>query len=282
MKQLAEYGPLALFFIVFFAFGKDIYLATAVLMITYSIGMLILWKLDGHLSKTHQIMWLAIVIFGGLTVILRNELFIKWKPTIANWIMAVVFLGSHHIAQKKPLIQSMLGNSIKLEQHDWYSLSKLWIGFFILCGALNLYVAYNYPTDFWVKFKVIGLLGLTLVFSVIQGIWLMKKADFSEDENSIETQKNQTALPRIEKIRMKLNSAFTDASIELEDESHLHIGHAGAQDGRGHFRLNIVSEAFSNKSRIQRHQMIFSALDQMMQTDIHALSIIAKTPDEVF
>ncbi len=85
---------------------------------------------------------------------------------------------------------------------------------------------------------------------------------------------------RATKIESILTSSFTPSRILVKDQSHLHAGHAGAQDGRGHFAVTIVSEQFTGQSKIARHRMIFDALGDMMQTDIHALSIKALTADE--
>jgi len=236
------------------------------------------------------------MLFGGLTVFLRNELFIKWKPSIANWAFAAAFLWSHRFAQQ-PLIQTALGKVVNLKPKDWLSLSWFWIIFFTLVGIANLYVAYTYDTEFWVKFKVIGLMGATLVFSVLQGIWLMKKGEFIEDSDDTDDtaieQKTTTSdinqanttptdAPRIERIRQILSNHFPDANIDLQDESHLHAGHAGAEDGRGHFRLDIVSKELTGLSAVKKHQLIYAALGDLMQTDIHALAIHASSPDEIF
>ncbi len=87
-------------------------------------------------------------------------------------------------------------------------------------------------------------------------------------------------MTRIEKIRATLEQALQPVSIEIEDESHLHAGHAGAATGRGHFSVNIVSTVFAGKSAVARHRMVYAALDGLMQTDIHALSVKARTPEE--
>lgn len=85
---------------------------------------------------------------------------------------------------------------------------------------------------------------------------------------------------RVEQIRATLQSALQPSVLDIEDESHLHAGHAGAATGRGHFRLLIVSAAFAGLPPVQRHRRVYEALGGLMQTDIHALSITAKTPDE--
>lgn len=86
---------------------------------------------------------------------------------------------------------------------------------------------------------------------------------------------------RVESIRERLLDALDPELLEIADESHLHAGHAGARDGRGHFRVMIVSPAFAGQTRIQRHQLIYAALGELMQTDIHALSIQAFAPGEI-
>ena len=85
---------------------------------------------------------------------------------------------------------------------------------------------------------------------------------------------------RLQLIRHELETQFAPTELLIKDQSHLHAGHAGAQDGRGHFDVTIVSAKFSGKSRVQRHQMIYDALRDLLQTDIHALSIKAFTPSE--
>jgi BolA protein len=86
---------------------------------------------------------------------------------------------------------------------------------------------------------------------------------------------------RVSAIQQQLQAALSPASLEIIDESHLHAGHAGARDGKGHFAVQIVSDQFAGLSPIKRHKLIYSVLADLMQTDIHALSIKALTPDEV-
>jgi BolA protein len=85
---------------------------------------------------------------------------------------------------------------------------------------------------------------------------------------------------RIDRIRAYLQTEFTPNKLEIEDDSHLHEGHAGAKEGKGHFRIRIVSERFLNIRPIDRHRMVFKALGDMMDTDIHALSVAASVPDD--
>lgn len=85
---------------------------------------------------------------------------------------------------------------------------------------------------------------------------------------------------RVEMIRSQLTAALSPIELDIEDESHRHAGHAGARDGRGHFRVRIVSAAFTGKSALARHRAVYSALGDLMQTDIHALAIDARAPEE--
>ena len=85
---------------------------------------------------------------------------------------------------------------------------------------------------------------------------------------------------RVELIRRELTAALNPTELDVEDESHRHAGHAGARDGRGHFRVRIVSAAFTGKSALARHRAVYAALGDLMQTDIHALAIDARTPEE--
>lgn len=87
-------------------------------------------------------------------------------------------------------------------------------------------------------------------------------------------------MTRVERIRAVLEAAFAPSRLEVEDDSHRHAGHAGARDGRGHFNVLIVSQAFAGKAPLARHRAVYAALADMMQTDIHALSIQARTPTE--
>jgi len=85
---------------------------------------------------------------------------------------------------------------------------------------------------------------------------------------------------RVELIRQRLRDGLGARTVEVEDDSHKHIGHAGAKDGRGHFNVTVVSDAFENKSLVERHRMVYEAVGDLMDTDIHALSIQARTPAE--
>ncbi len=191
MKLLFDLFPVVLFFIAYKMY--DIYTATVVIIVASVVQVLYFYAKHKRIEKMHIITLVLILVLGGLTLYLQDEDFIKWKPTIVNWGFALVFLGSHYIGDK-PIVQRMMGQVIQLPELIWERLSLLWIIFFIVSGITNLYVAFNYDTDTWVNFKLFGLMGMTLVFIVIQGIYInrhMQEID-SEAEDTDEDRASKT------------------------------------------------------------------------------------------
>lgn len=179
MKLLIDLFPVILFFIAYKMY--DIYTATAVIIIATFVQVGYLYAKNKRVEKLHVITLVLIVLLGGLTLLLQDADFIKWKPTIVNWGFAVVFLGSHYIGQK-PIIQRMMDSMIALPELVWSRLSWLWIGFFILSGASNLYVAFNYDEDTWVNFKLFGLMAMTIIFILLQGVYIHRHMEDLEPE----------------------------------------------------------------------------------------------------
>lgn len=174
MKLLFDFFPILLFFICYKFFG--IYVATAVAMFA-SLLQVILHRLKYQsYENMHLISLGLIMVLGGATIFFHNPWFIKWKPTGIYWLSAVVFLGSSFIG-KKPLIQKMMGDNISLPKLIWGRLNAAWAIFFLIMGALNIYVAYHYDTNFWVNFKLFGGAGLTLLFVFVQAIYLTKHVE---------------------------------------------------------------------------------------------------------
>ena len=121
-------------------------------------------------------MWMSlavIVVFGGATLLLQNETFIKWKPTVFYWLFAAVLLVAQ-FGFKKNLIRAMMEKQVTMPEPIWVRLLHSWVGFFAAMGVLNLYVAYNFSTDAWVNFKLFGGIGLMLLFVFAQAIMLAK------------------------------------------------------------------------------------------------------------
>jgi intracellular septation protein len=167
MKFLFDIFPIVVFFVAFKLAG--IYVATAVaIAATFAqVG----WSWWRH-RKVDGMLWVSlgiIVIFGGATLLLRDETFIKWKPTVLYWLFSAVLLASELLFRKN-LIRAMMQSQMSLPESVWSKLSRSWAAFFAVMGALNLYVAHHFPTDVWVNFKMFGGIGLLLVFAFGQAL----------------------------------------------------------------------------------------------------------------
>jgi intracellular septation protein len=178
MKILVDFLPILLFFVVYKL--VNIYWATAAAMAAALVQVLFHWFKYHRLDRMQVITLVLITLLGGMTLLLHNEIFIKWKPTAINWAFALIFLGSHFIG-KKPLIQRMLDQNIQLPATIWTRLNIGWTIFFLLMGIVNLFVAYYFDTDIWVDFKLFGMLGLTLLFVILQSLYLAKHATLAAD-----------------------------------------------------------------------------------------------------
>lgn len=183
MKFLADFFPILLFFIAYKMY--DIYVATAVAIVAALVQVAYAWHKHRHVENMQWITLGLIAVFGGLTLFLQDETFIKMKPTAINWLFAIAFLGSQYIGNKT-FIERMAGGSIELPKAVWNRLNLSWVGFFIFSGVANLYVANNYDTDTWVNFKMFGMLGLTFIFIIAQGIYMtrfMKENKLDKEES---------------------------------------------------------------------------------------------------
>ena len=179
MQLLVDYIPLVVFILAYFY--KDIFFATGMLMAVMPVVLMLQWLMTKKINKIYAASTALVLILGGATLFFRNPTFLYWKPTVLNWLIAIVFLGSQWIGEK-PIVQRMLDNAAELSPDQWVRLNQIWVVFFSIVGGINLYVAYNFSEAFWVKFKLFGMLGLTLVFVIIQSVWL-----------TLATQKNPTA-----------------------------------------------------------------------------------------
>ena len=170
MKFLFDLLPVLLFFIAFKL--ADIYVATAVAIATTFVQVAWL-KVTG--KRVDPMLWasLAIIaVFGGATLALQDETFIKWKPTVLYWLFGAVLASATLFGRN--LIRVMLSDQVQLPAPVWSRLNWSWIAFFAFMGAINLYVAYNYSTDNWVNFKLFGGMGLMLLFVLGQAMVLSK------------------------------------------------------------------------------------------------------------
>jgi len=181
MKQLAELIPLILFFIAYQMKGTTvnigdwshtmdgIFSATAVLIVATTIQVILTWFFAHELEK--RLLWLlaAVCVFGGATLAFRDETFIIWKPTVFNWVLALVFGASHFIGDRN-LMERTLGTQIELPKYIWSRLLWLWVGNFALVGSLNLVVAYQFSESFWVSYKLYSAFGFTIVLTILTAL----------------------------------------------------------------------------------------------------------------
>lgn len=187
MKLLFDFFPVIIFFAAFKLY--DIYVATAASIVAGILQVGGYWWKHRRWERMHLVTLGVLVLFGGLTLLFRDDTFIKWKPTIVNWAFAAILLASQWIGEK-PMVERMLSAQITLPRAVWRRMNLSWGVFFAAMGLLNLYVAFYYGLDkdpavrqaIWVDFKLFGLLGLTLVFTVIQGLFLAKHIK-SENES---------------------------------------------------------------------------------------------------
>ena len=212
MKLLADFLPIILFFAAFKFAGSDkdaaaafasehfgflvsggnvgpgeapVLLATVVVIVATLAQVLVL-KLRG--KKVDTMLWVSlvlVVVLGGLTIWFHSETFIKWKPTLLYWVMAGAFLLGPVLFGKN-LLRLLLGEQLQLPDPVWQRLNWAWVGFFGAMGALNLWVAYTFSTDARVNFKLFGGIGLMLVFTVAQGLYLSR---YLPDEPAAKEQK---------------------------------------------------------------------------------------------
>jgi len=202
-KLLFDLFPVILFFAVFKLAGKNpdtaqawassigyladtkqmpVLLATAVAIAATVVQ--VVWTKFRH-GKVDVMLWVSfaiIAVFGGATLLLHDETYIKWKPTVLYWMFSAILLVSN-VAFNKNLMKLLLQEKIALPLHAWHRLNLSWSLFFAVLGFINLYVAFNYSTDSWVNFKLFGFTGLMLVFILAQGAWLSKYVDEKKESN---------------------------------------------------------------------------------------------------
>jgi intracellular septation protein len=192
MKQLTEFLPIVLFFIIYQMKGETIELgswshtldgifsATAVLMAATAMQIAISFAISRRIEKRQLWLLLAVLVFGGATLFFRNQMFIQWKPTIFNWVLALAF-GISQFVGKKNLMQRTLGSQLELPHVAWRRLNMLWTINFAVVGALNLYVAYYYSEETWVSYKLYSAIGFTVLLTILTAILIGPHLKETED-----------------------------------------------------------------------------------------------------
>jgi intracellular septation protein len=154
--------------------GEAPVLLATVVVIVATLAQVAFLLLRG--KKVDTMLWVSlglVTVLGGATIWFHNETFIKWKPSVLYWAMGLAFWFSQ-VLLRKNLLRSLIGDQIELPARVWQRLNFAWVAFFAFMGLLNLYVAYSFPTDTWVSFKLFGGIGLMLAFTVAQGIYISR------------------------------------------------------------------------------------------------------------
>jgi intracellular septation protein len=184
MQLLFDFFPVIAFFVAYKL--TDIYIATGVIIVAVVIQTSVQWIRHRKVSSMALISGALVLVFGGLTLAIHDKAFIQWKVSIVNWLFAAAFLASLFFGERT-LIERMLGENVQLERSSWRKLNVAWALFFLTVGAVNLYVAYRFSENVWVNFKLFGVLGLTLVFALLQGFWLASKMPQNSNQSSNES-----------------------------------------------------------------------------------------------
>lgn len=180
MKFLFDFFPILLFFVAYKLY--DIYVATATVIVATIVQVSLFWLKHRRFEKMHLITLGLVLLFGGATLYLQDPLFIKWKPTVAYWLFSLAFVTSQIFGERN-LTERMMDHAVTAPKYVWIRLNLAWAVFFITMGCINLYVAFNYEENTWVNFKLFGLMGLTIAFVLIQGVFIAKYIATDETES---------------------------------------------------------------------------------------------------
>jgi len=182
MQLLFDFFPLIVFFVAYLVY--DLYVATAAIMVAIALQIAYQWFRHRKVNKMLLISGALVGVFGTITLVLRNPLFIQWKVTVVNWLFATAFLSSQ-LFGAKTFTERLMGHAVELEPALWRQLNTLWVVNFAVLGALNLYVMYNFDEQTWVYFKTWGMIGFSLLMAVGQALWISSRtADRSSGKGS--------------------------------------------------------------------------------------------------
>ncbi|MBE8567570.1 MULTISPECIES: septation protein A [Vibrio] len=204
MKQILDFIPLIIFFALYKMY--DIYTATGALIVASAVQIVLTYVIYKKVEKMQIITFLMVAVFGGMTIFLHDDNFIKWKVTIVYALFAIGLTVSHLMG--KSAIKGMLGKEITLPEAVWSKINWAWTLFFTLCAILNVYVAFSLPLDVWVNFKVFGLLIATFAFTLLTGVYIYKH--LPKDQH---LQKDQH-LPKEQHLQKDQQKELTDKNTD--------------------------------------------------------------------
>ena len=189
MQQLIDFAAVIAFVAIYFI-TKDIFLATGVLLALVCVQVAALKLMKRTISRELQIIFWPPLILGGLTLLLRDETFIQWKPTIVSWAITLVLVGAHMIARTH-LLKKMLGHALTLPDAVWTRLTYGWAVGFLLSGGINIWVVETFSLDAWVTFKLLGLTGLNFLYILIMVAYLVKIGALAEKDAAADPSSQQ-------------------------------------------------------------------------------------------
>jgi intracellular septation protein len=178
VKFATDFGPLAVFFFFYYNGDKNLKIAIPPFIIATLIALIIIWILEKKIPMVPLISGILITLFGGLTIYFDNPIFLYMKPTIINILFGLVLLFGKYFTNE-PVLKKIMGKSIILSDIGWYLLNKRWMFFFFAMAILNEFVWRTQTEEFWVNFKVWGLLPITFIFTAFQ-ISLISKHKINE------------------------------------------------------------------------------------------------------
>ncbi len=181
MKLLLDFFPVVAFFLAYQIAG--IYVATATIMAAMVIQIIILWLWKRSISRMVLLSTLLVLVFGSMTLWLRDGIFIQWKPTVIYALLALGFSGTQLLTKSTPM-ERLMGEVITINSTIWKKINVMWIGVFLFLAATNLFVVYNFSESIWVNFKLFGVLGITLVATIIQAIWITRHTSTDKNPSS--------------------------------------------------------------------------------------------------
>jgi intracellular septation protein len=218
MKLLFDFFPIILFFVSFYQakflidstfIGNLVnperpehinatIIATGIAIVATFIQVGYNWFSRRKIERIHIFSLALITVLGGITIVLADPAFIQWKPTVLNWAFAAAFFLSIFIGEKN-LVERMMGSQLDLPDYVWTRLNLSWVAFFLISGTANLYVAFYYDVEAqpdarmetWVNFKLFGLMGLTIIFVILQAIYLARFIQEEEEDEAREKSSEQ-------------------------------------------------------------------------------------------
>jgi intracellular septation protein len=176
MQAFIDFLPLAAFALTYWL--ADFQTAVMAIMLAIVLQVALTWLISGKVNRILLFSALLVLAFGGIGLALQNDTVFKWKPTVFSWIIAIALAISQYVGDR-PLVQRLLDaaarGDLQLAADDWRTLNWMWAAFFAITGAANILVAYRFSETFWVNFKVFGLTGMTIAFSLLQGLWIFRR-----------------------------------------------------------------------------------------------------------